>query len=465
MKIIAGISILLLNICLIISCSSEENRSNNFTGADGEVKLMTIQPGHFHAALVQKTMYDQVSPEVHVYAPEGSDVQDHLRRIEGFNNRDDNPTSWKEIVYTGDDFLEKMIQEKKGNVLVTSGNNQKKMAYIKAAVDAGIHVLADKPMCIDKGGFALLQEAFASAEKKEVLLYDIMTERSEINTILQKELSLIPEVFGTLVPGTPEEPTIVKESVHHFFKYVSGNPIKRPAWFFDVSQQGEGIVDVTTHLVDLVQWECFPDQIIDYKTEVELLSAKRWPTNLTLEQFRHVTHLEGYPEYLKSTVKDNVLPVYSNGEIVYKIKNIHAKVSVIWNYQAPDGAKDTHYSVMRGSKANLSILQGAEQNYHPELYVEAVNKKDAESVGEELKKAIVQLKNKYPGIAVKSNGEQWRIEIPAALRVGHEAHFGQVTERYLKYLVDGKLPDWEVPNMITKYYISTSALEVAKKEK
>ena len=45
-----------------------------FTGAPGEVKLVTLDPGHFHAALVQKTMYDQVSPTVHVYAPEGPDV-------------------------------------------------------------------------------------------------------------------------------------------------------------------------------------------------------------------------------------------------------------------------------------------------------------------------------------------------------------------------------------------------------
>ena len=52
-----------------------------FTGAKGEVKLMTLDPGHFHAALVQKTMYDQVSPTVTVYAPQGPDLQDHLDRI------------------------------------------------------------------------------------------------------------------------------------------------------------------------------------------------------------------------------------------------------------------------------------------------------------------------------------------------------------------------------------------------
>ena len=71
-----------------------------------------------------------------------------------------------------------------------------------------------------------------------------------------------PELFGTLVKGTTDDPAISKVSVHHFSKIVSGAPLKRPQWFFDVRQQGEGIVDVTTHLVDLVQWEAFPEQTL-----------------------------------------------------------------------------------------------------------------------------------------------------------------------------------------------------------
>ncbi|MDA0201320.1 MAG: hypothetical protein O2806_05930, partial [Bacteroidetes bacterium] len=39
--------------------------------------------------------------------------------------------------------------------------------------------------------------------------------------------------------------------------------------------------------------------------------------------------------------------------------------------------------------------------------------------------------------------------------------FGQVTENYLKYFREGKLPDWEIPNMITKYYTTTKAYQKA----
>jgi len=103
----------------ISSCVEAEMSSKAFRGAKSEVKLVTLDPGHFHAALGQKKMYDQVSPTVHVYAPEGSDVEDHLNRIEGYNTRADDPTQWKEVVSTGPDFLEKFVNDAEADKLLT----------------------------------------------------------------------------------------------------------------------------------------------------------------------------------------------------------------------------------------------------------------------------------------------------------------------------------------------------------
>jgi len=439
-----------------------EKKESMFTGAKGEVKIMTLDPGHFHAALVQKSMYDQVDPVVHVFAPNGPDVEAHLNRINGFNSRVENPTSWDEKVYKGDDFFGKMLAEKPGNVMVVSGSNAKKTEYILKTIEAGINVLADKPMVITPDQYPQLEQAFKVAEEKGVLLYDIMTERHEVTTILQRELSKIPEVFGTLQVGTEEEPAITKESIHHFFKYVSGNALKRPAWFFDVAQQGEGIVDVNTHLVDLIQWEAFPEVTLK-KEDVEIVSGKRWTTDLTPEMFKKVTALDEYPEYLQKDVEDGILKVYSNGEINYKLKGIHAKASVIWNYQAPEGAGDTHYSIMRGSICNLIIKQGEEEGYKPTLYVEAVIDEGLETFSGGLGKAINQdLDVMYPGIKLEKLGEKmWKVNIPDKYKVGHEAHFGQVTEKYLRYLKWGRLPEWEVPNMIVKYYTTTEGMKAA----
>lgn len=455
---IFGIIILVSILFGLTMCQSNDELNMK---TSKQVNMITLDPGHFHAALVQKNQYVQVSPTVYIYAPEGDDLKQHLKRIEGFNSRLENPTNWDSKVYTGTDYFEKMISQKPGNMIILSGNNMKKTEYIMASVDAGLNVLADKPMCIDRNGFDLLLKAFKTAENNKVLLYDIMTERSEITTILQKELIEIPEIFGKIVEGTVDNPAIIKESVHHFFKYVSGNALVRPAWFFDSSQQGDGLVDVTSHLVDLIQWELFPEQIIDYKNDIRIISSRRWPTQLSLHQFGKVTKLEEFPEYFNSNLNDNVLSVYSNGEINYKIKGVNAKVIVEWKYQAPEGAGDTHYSIIRGTKANIIIKQGEKQNYKPELYIEANSLADRNLLVKSIPSALENLSSKYPGISVVEEKDYWHVIIPDNFRIGHEAHFGQVMQRYLLYLEQGKLPDWEVPNMIAKYYTTTQALELA----
>jgi predicted dehydrogenase len=448
---------------MIMAASCAE--STKKTAKTYPVTLMTIDPGHFHAALIQKDMYPQVNPTVYVYAPDGPEVDSHLALVESYNSRAENPTHWKSVVYRGEDFLEKALQEKKGNVVMLAGNNRKKIHYIKTFIDAGLNVYADKPMCINKEGFETLKEAFAAAEKNHVLLYDIMTERYEITSILQKELVNTPAVFGQMKQGSPEDPAIVKESVHHFFKYVSGKPLTRPGWFFDTTQQGEGIVDVTTHLIDLVQWAAFPEQIIDYKTDIRLISADRWPTVLSPQQYRQVTGLPDFPAYLKGQLNaEGSLPCYANGQIDYTINGIHTRVRVEWAYEAPEGAGDTHYSVMKGTKANIIIRQGQEQNYRPELYIEPAEGVSANALNGPIYTAVLGLQRKYPGVMMQRQGDRWHIAIPDRYRVGHEAHFTQVTEKYLRFLEEGKMPEWEVPNMITKYYITTAALEMAKQK-
>lgn len=453
---------LVLSVLFAAGCSgSSENQAGE---AGDNVKLITLAPGHFHAALVQKSMYANVDSTVHVYAPEGAELDAHMALIDQYNSSPDNPTAWKEQVYTGADYLEKMLEEKAGNVVVLAGNNQKKIDYIDKAIDGGFNVLADKPMAIDKSGFEVLKSAFEKADQKDLLLYDIMTERYEITTMLQKELSLLSNVYGTQEKGTAENPAVSKESIHHFFKYVSGNPLTRPAWFFDVAQQGEGIVDVTTHLVDMIQWTLFPEQTLDYSQDINVVSAKRWPTIMSTEQFNEVTKLSEYPDYLDKDVNGDSLNVYSNGEMSYTLRGVHAKISVIWNFQAPEGTGDTHYSIMRGSKSNLIIRQGADQGYKPILYIEPVEGKSDE-YKETLMTEIKSIQDKFPGVELKEYDKGWEVSIPDNYKEGHEAHFARVTEKYLEYLKNGNMPAWEVPNMLAKYYTTTAALELAKEGK
>jgi predicted dehydrogenase len=446
-------------LSILLSCSPKSATEETPRKA---VRLITVDPGHFHAALVQKVMYADVDTNVHVYAPEGPDLKMHLDRINAFNTRAEDPTRWNEVIFAGEHFFERMLQEKPGNVVVLSGNNQRKTEYILKSLDAGLNVYADKPMVIDAAGFKHLEKAFDIAGKKKLLLYDIMTERFEITTILQRELSMMPDVFGELEKGSPEHPAITKESIHHFYKYVSGSVLTRPAWFLDPSQQGEGIVDVTTHLVDLVQWEAFPEQALDYKKDISITSARRWTTDIPLSKFKTITKLDAFPEYLKKdVVSDSILKVSSNGEINYQVRGIHAKTSVIWYYESKDGSGDTHSSTMRGTKANLAIKQGSEEQYKVTLYIEPI--KPGKAYEQALAGNFKKLEEKYPGIALEKNKNGWVVTIPDRYKEGHEAHFGRVTEKFIDYLKNGNIPSWEVPNMLAKYYTTTKALEVSKK--
>jgi len=454
LKILNGAALALF----LVSCNSSEMKTET-SESDSKVRIMTLDPGHFHAGLIHKSMYPVVDSTIYIFAPEGPELKDHLNRIASFNNRKVDPTAWNLEVYTGVDYLQKMISQKPGNVMMVAGKNDQKIDYILAAVENGIHVYADKPLVINPEGFRKLKKAFQIAGEKNLLLYDIMTERFEITTLLQRELSMISEVFGELENGTPENPAITKESIHHFFKYVSGTPLIRPDWFFDVEKEGDGIVDVTTHLVDLIQWEAFPEVILD-TTDVQMLSAKRWVTNLTLAQFQSVTGRTEFPDFLQKSINGDNLAVFSNGEMNYTLKGKHAKVSVIWNFQAPEGSADMHYSMMRGTKANLIIRQGAAENYRPALYVELIG-----SDLPNLEKAVKEmLQAKYPGIdLMKMPSGEYQVIVPDSYHNGHEAHFAQVTERFLEYYQNGKMPAWEVPNMITKYYTTIMAREFALK--
>jgi hypothetical protein len=175
-----------------------------------------------------------------------------------------------------------------------------------------------------------------------------------------------------------------------------------------------------------------------------------------------VTGADNFPEYLQRDVKDGALQVFSNGEFTYQLRGIHAKISVIWNFEAPPGAGDTHFSIMRGSKANLIIRQGAEQKYKPVLYLETAPGTTDAALATNARRALEIVAQRYPGVGIEPDGKTWRVTVPEKYHNGHEAHFAQVTENYLRYLREGKLPDWEVPNMITKYATIMQAYQMSR---
>jgi hypothetical protein len=447
------IALLLLCLALVLSGSEPVK----------EIRVMVLDPGHFHAALVQKEMYPELAKRVDVYAPMGGDVLDYLNRVTAFNLRKENPTSWEIELHASPDFLPRMLREHPGNVVILTGRNRPKIDRIKSSIDAGFAVLADKPWIIRSADFEKLSTVLDEAQRRNIAAYDIMTERYEITSILQRELVNDAQLFGTLETGSRGQPAISAKSVHHLMKMVAGIPIRRPAWFFDVEEYGEGLADVGTHVVDLVQWTAFPDKPLDYRKDVRMLGAKHWPTVISKVQFQRVTGEDDFPRQLASDVKNGALEYMCNNSVDYTLAGAHVSLSILWNWEAPPGAGDFYEATFRGSKSHVDLRQGKEEKFIPELYVVPNSPSMQNEVYDALKAKVKALQARYPGLSVEQRTGEAKIVIPQQFRVGHEEHFAQVTRQFFQYVkAPQTIPAWEKSNMLLKYFITTKGVELAR---
>jgi hypothetical protein len=180
-------------------------------------------------------------------------------------------------------------------------------------------------------------------------------------------------------------------------------------------------------------------------------------------QFQRVTGLAQFPDFLKAdTAPDGRLNVFANGDVNYTICGVAARVTALWHFQAPPGGGDTHFSRLIGTRAILTIKQGEAEHYQPTLYVEKNSGASAADFERALRAAVQRLCGTWPGLEVKPAGAGWEITVPDKYRVGHEAHFAQVTEEYLRFLAEGSMPAWVAPNLLAKYYTTTEAWRLSR---
>jgi predicted dehydrogenase len=408
------------------------------------MRLVIADPGHFHAALLQKEMYAGLDNRVSVYAPLGPEVIDYLSRVSRFNLREKNPTHWELDIHLSPDPMGQLLRNQRpGDIVIFAGRNRPKIDRVLAALSAGMHVLCDKPWTISAANLPKLEEALTIAERNRLIAYDIMTERYEATSELQRLFVNDPEVFGAIDPGSASNPGVAARSVHNIMKTVAGVPLRRPAWFFDVDDYGDGLADVGTHVVDLVQWTAFPGELVDYRSDIQLLSSGRWPITLTSEQFGQVT----------GEARDGTLDYYCNNSVHYTLRGVHVKLEITWEWEA-EGGRDIYEAAFRGTKSSIEIRQGRCENFVPELYIVPYS----DAVRGAVRQRITEAQAAWPGLAMVETAGEIRIVIPEQFRTGHEAHFAQVARRFFDYVRSPEsIPPWERSYMLAKYCVSTRA--------
>lgn len=416
----------------------------------GERKMVVINPGHSHASIAQSEMHPGFSDTVRVFAPECPEIHEYLSRIERMNTRKKNPTAWVEEVYVGDDYLEKVPKAGKGDFAVLANKNNCKSELILKAVELGYNVLADKPMAIVPEDLPLLEKAYALAEEKGLVIFDMMTERYNVTNAVCRQLASDEAFFG----GITE---FHIDNVHHFLKPSGGKTLVRPAWYYDINQQGEGIADVSTHYLDLAFWQCRPGKSIE-KGMIKGLKASHNPTVITPEQFTKSTECPAFPDFLAGAVRGGNLEVMCNGAIDFKMDGIKVGVDVRWDYVAPEGGGDLFAQVIKGRKATLRILQEKSTGFKRVLYVETKDAGAAEA-------AFARLQNKMPYVSFEQESPG-RYKMKVDTKKVPSDLFGSacVLSNFLRYLDDpASFPSWEVPNTLTKYYVTTLAVRQVSK--
>jgi hypothetical protein len=432
----------------------------------GEISrhIIVLDPEHPHASGVFAHPIPGVSTTVHVYAPPGEGVNAFLDSLASFNHRASNPTAWHIESHITPDFLNAMLREPAGNIAVIASSNDVKIQYILSCLRAGQHVLVDKPWIINQKDFPSLKAALNVAKEKHLAFYDGMTERFNVAYQIQRELMRDPDVFGQPVTGTVTQPAVELKNLHSLVKFNHGKVIARPPWFLDIRKQGEAIADVGTHLIDLEMWTLFPNQAIDYRRDVKVLEANRSPISLTLPEFERLTGVNGWPPFLQQAVRDNQLQYFCNNTASYTIRGIYARISDRWEYESPGALSDSYWVLYRGTRATVRVQQSKLEDYVPEIDVIPNAGQTAPAFTAALERKLKQLSTVYPDLNLRNDGGSIRVIIPHELRVRGGSTFGQLVEQFLKYVNNpGSIPGWEQPNLLAKYHITTTAVELADK--
>ena len=71
-----------------------------------------------------------------------------------------------------------------------------------------------------------------------------------------------------------------------------------------------------------------------------------------------LTGESGWPEDLAPWIRGDGLEYFCNGRVDYRVRGIHVRLEVRWDWQAEQG-DDTHHALYRGTRCRLAVRQGS----------------------------------------------------------------------------------------------------------
>lgn len=181
-----------------------------------------------------------------------SQITNSLNGLAKFGDRVDVPESRR---FAGLDAYQKVIESGVDVVLLTSPPGFRP-AHLRAAVDAGKHVFAEKPMAVDVTGVRSVMESARLAKEKGLTIQHGFCWRFAPQTregygkVLSGELGRVVSIYGTYMGGVPKPSTNISQ--------------RNPSWG-DVEWQvrnwmghewlaGGPLLEQFIHTVDKIAW-------------------------------------------------------------------------------------------------------------------------------------------------------------------------------------------------------------------
>jgi hypothetical protein len=161
---------------------------------------------------------------------------------------------------------------------------------------------------------------------------------------------------------------------------------------------------------------------------------------------------------LADAVDGGVLDLACNGEIDYRLRGIRVRQRAEWGPREPEGGGDVVGARLRGNGAAIRIIQGPETGYHSELHVEETGSGGLEG---RLRAALGSWREVFPGLDLAASDIGFRLLIPDALRIGHEAQFPLVLDDFLDLVEAGGWPERLAGRIRSRYTLLARAHERA----
>lgn len=407
--------------------------------------LLFLDPGHFHAALTLRSANSRVASNVHVYAAPGSELTAFLNYVDAFNSRAEDPTSWSVQVHESDQPLDQLIADRLGDVVILAGRNNTKLERIHRLQTAGFNVLADKPWLTDADQRMHLN----ALEPGPPFVMDIMTERFDTIAGMRKHL-VASDLFGEF--ANDDRPAIEIGSTHHLLKRVNGEILKRPPWYFDVRVQGNGLVDIQSHMTDQAQWLIADSDPINYRSDYALSQASSSATPVDSSLYADCTGVSSLPTDVDDPITDGILQLTCNGDIDYGLRGVWVRQRARWDAREAPGGGDLHASSVRGTRLSVSVTQGPETELMPVMHItlhdDAITRPMLETVLRGGPASAWQL---------DVDGERFRLIVPNHARTSHESNFARVLNQFLDVLDSGVAPEGLATRIHARYALLADA--------